>query len=184
MIYLDNAATTKPMDFLKNFYIEYQDKYWFNPSSIYYSARTVKKEIEKTREIIANIFDISPENMFFTFSGTYSNNLILNYNTIKNISKKFTGLKGKPKIISGIWEHSSVVNPLKNIKNRLNNEFEVEFIDLKEIYKTIFKGKNNFKNLITEKILNSIDENTILVSIMWIHNETGLIFPVKEIARK
>lgn len=240
MIYLDNAATTKPFSYIKDFFNEYEKKYWFNPSSIYKNSINVKNKIIEAKNFIKTNFNLESFNLFFTFSGTFSNNLILNPYTLlnikKDIEKKINKTIQTPEIIVGIYEHSSVINPVKEINNKLKKDFnfKIKYIDLKEFYQKFIKISldnkkldnkkldnkkldnkklnnetlnnekldnkilnneilNNenlinidklFKQYIIEKFKKAVNENTIFVSCMWVHNESGLILPVKEISKE
>lgn len=197
MVYLDNAATTKPFDYIQDLYNDYSKYYWFNPSSIYKNGFKVKKLILESKTFIKNAFNLNEFELFYTFSGTFSNNVILSNGTLKNIHKNIENkIKRKienPEIVVGIWEHSSIINPVKNL-----NRFKIKYINLKEYYKLFLKEINlknynknkeddiysKFKKYIIEKFSNAISDSTILVTCMWVHNENGIIFPITDISKK
>lgn len=72
MLYLDNAATTKPNpSVLKTIVESFQD--YYNPSSLYSSARYIKEKIEKAREYVAQSINAEPNEIYFTSSGSEAN---------------------------------------------------------------------------------------------------------------
>jgi len=158
-IYADNAATTKISDdalkvmsfFLKH---EYQ-----NPSAIYNSSRNIKKEIDDCRTEIAQTINANPDEIFFTSGGTESNNWAI---------KGVVNAINKPSnIITSKIEHPSVLNVCKQIENETNT---VTYLDVNS---EGFVDANNLQK--------SIQENTVLASIMMANNEIGTIQPVREI---
>ena len=72
MLYLDNAATTKPnLPVLNAIIKSFQD--YYNPSSLYSSAKCVKEKIEKAREYVAQSINAEPNEIYFTSSGSEAN---------------------------------------------------------------------------------------------------------------
>ena len=72
-IYLDNAATTKPKQEVIDVMMPYFTDKWHNPSSLYGNAVKVKKDIEKTRETVANFINANANEIYFTSSGSEGN---------------------------------------------------------------------------------------------------------------
>lgn len=157
-IYFDNAASTKILDIFKDDLVKIYGMYG-NPSSTHSLGKKSRYEIEKAREYIAKSLNISSRDLIFTSGATESTNLI-----IKGIAEK----KGKGHIITTSVEHPSVLNVCKYLESK---GFKVTYIK---------PDKNG--NISVEDIKNSIEEDTFLVSIMAINNETGKMFPIKEIA--
>ncbi|MCX8057944.1 MAG: aminotransferase class V-fold PLP-dependent enzyme [Spirochaetes bacterium] len=183
-IYLDNASTTKPYDYLKDLVNNYFENYWMNPSSIY--SQFILEKIEETRvnilKYILNINGTSDniENsnikVIFTPSATYSNNAIIfglrNY------------LKNKNIIIYN-FEHASLKNPIKQINNiypYLN--VRTKILTIKDYFKTINKDHNLSENILTDNLLNHIDNETGLVIFSFINNETGFKFNIDRISKE
>lgn len=78
MIYLDNAATTKPSRKAMKAARECIENEWFNPSSLYDDAVKVSQKIKRSRQIIADIVGFKPSQITFTSGSTEGNNTIIN----------------------------------------------------------------------------------------------------------
>ena len=73
MVYLDDAATTKPHpEVIKSMLPYFTDK-WFNPSSLYSEAGKVKKDIKSAQKVISNFINANPDEIYFTSGGSESN---------------------------------------------------------------------------------------------------------------
>ncbi len=160
MIYLDNSATTKPCEkAISALNISLTDC-WGNPSSLYRLGIEAENTVNTTRKRIADMINAREDEIFFTGSGTEANNLSL-------IGAASLMKRRGNKIVTTSVEHPSVLNTCKHLSEQ---GFEVTYI------KPEADG-----NLSAEKVLAAIDKKTILVSVMLVNNETGCIFPVKEI---
>ncbi len=161
-IYLDNSATTKPCDSAISETISALKDNWGNPSSLYSHGINAEILINNTREKISRLLNCRDDEIFFTGSGTEANNLC-----IKGVCEK-QKRRGN-KIITTSIEHPSVLNTCDELTKQ---GFEVVKI----------KPEKD-GNIDIEKIKQAIDQNTILVSIMLVNNETGCILPVSEISQ-
>ncbi len=156
-IYLDNAATTKPYDEVVETICEALKFNYGNPSSLHNKGVLAEKAIKNSRKIIADSLSVSLNEIIFTSGGTEANNLAI-IGTI-NANKK----NGNHIITSKI-EHASVLNTFKHLQEQ---GFDVSYIDVDK------KGVID-----TEQLKKEIRQDTILVSIMHINNETGVIQPI------
>lgn len=160
--YFDHNATTPIEDEVFKAVIPYYEQLYGNPSSSYYIGRQVRDKIENARSSIANYFNMNPEGVMFTSSGSEADNMI-----IKGIA---IGNKDKGNhIITTKIEHPAVLNTCKFLEN---NGFEVTYLDVKE---------NGIID--TQELKDSIKNNTILISIMYANNEIGTIQPIQEIGQ-
>ena len=153
MIYLDNAATTKPFDEVLKTFETVNTTDFFNPSASYSSAFNLYKEINQARKKFIKFLhaDEENDNVIFTSGATESNNLAIFGSAInKNMTYLFS---------SG--EHPSVYNCAKELIQR---GFDVKFIPLQK------NGQVDYDEL--EKIMT---ENVCFVSTMFVSNETGAI---------
>lgn len=157
-IYLDNAATTPIDTDVKEILINLLDVF-HNPSQPYSPSSFVKKKINEARKIIADCINASPEEIFFTSGGTESNNTVI-YQMLNHKKKKSI-------IISDI-EHHSVINPCKFIKK------------MGYIVKNINVNSKGYID--SNDFINTIDENTVIASIMYANNEIGTIQNIKKLA--
>ena len=110
-IYFDHAATTKIDDEVLKVMLPYLTKSYGNPSSIYRLARENKKAIEKSRENMANIFNCSASEIYFTSGGSESDNW-----AVKSIAGAYKS-KGRHIITSEI-EHHAVLNSCKYLESQ------------------------------------------------------------------
>lgn len=158
MIYFDNAATTKPKkEALKRAEIYLTEKY-FNPSGLYREGFELKLSLnESGRNILSHITSPDEYEILFTSCGTEADNTAV------------FGYGKRGNVVTTAGEHSAVANSVKELKNR---GIDVRIAPLEK------DGKVDVGEL-----LNLVDENTSLVSVMHVNNETGAINDVNEIAR-
>lgn len=159
-IYLDNAATMPiAAETLKEMYEAYQSDF-ANPSSLHKLGYEVEKKITKSREVFAKILGASASEIFFTSGGTESNNFAL-------FGLARANQRNGKHIISVKTEHPSVLEALY----RLESEgFLVDFLEV---------GSDGIVS--EEELVSKLREDTILVSIMTVNNETGVIQPVEKL---
>ena len=162
LVYLDNAASTKiSSDVLEKMMESYSENYG-NPSSTHKLGQKARAAIEKTRSMIAGYIGVESKEIIFTSGGAEGNNLV-----IRGALNAYSS-KGKHIITSKI-EHSTV---LKTCQQLENEGYEVTYIDVDE---------NGVINL--EQLKNSIKKDTVIVSIMYANNETGVKQPIEEIGQ-
>ena len=160
-VYLDNAATTKVHPKVLEKMIPFLSDNFGNPSSIHSFGRKARVAIEEARETIANFINADASEIYFTSGGTEANNFVLN-----GISKTAFQENGKRKIISNKAEHHAVLDTLENLQHF---GFNVNFLSV------------NKETKVEKEILSKeIDEDTSLISVMHINNETGTINSIKE----
>lgn len=161
-IYLDNAATTKPLEAVVALFVESEKENFSNPNSIHALGVLNANQLQKSRESILNSFKLKKHKVIFTSSSTEANNL-----AIKGYCLKYSN-RGKHIITSNI-EHPSVLECFNQLKEQFG--FEVTILNVNE------------KGIIEpSKLLEAMRQDTILVSIMALNNEIGSINPIKEIA--
>ncbi len=159
-IYLDWAATSIPDREVSRMIYEKTIEIFGNPSSLHTAGISARKLLDESRKRAARAMGVRSENIFFTSGGTESNNIAL----FSLITKKIKG-----SIISTNMEHPSVFEPLKT----------AEALGFKII--RIDPDKNGIID--PEKIICQLTEETMMVSVMHVNNETGAIQPVEEIGR-
>lgn len=165
-VYVDHASITpvskKVIKSMKPFLMEN----FFNPSAIYKKGVSNKKVIESCREDISKILKVRSEDIFFTSSGTESNNLFLL--GLFRFAKEKLKIK-KPHFIISTIEHPSIFEVCNYIESCGG---EVTRIDVSE------KGVVN-----VDDVLKELKETTVGISIMYANNEIGTIQPIKNIGR-
>lgn len=160
-IYADNAATTKMSEAAIATMLEYMQKYYGNPSSLYMTGQTAKEKLEEARAEIAAVINAQPREILFTSGGSEADNQAIR-------SAAFIGRrKGKNHIISTAIEHHAVLHTLK----RLEKEgFEITLLPVPE---------NGIVDV--EELKKAVREDTCLVTVMSVNNEIGTIQPISEI---
>ncbi|UQS85169.1 cysteine desulfurase [Apilactobacillus apisilvae] len=162
MIYFDNSATTKPDLSVIDTYAKVSEKIWGNPSSLHKFGEQAFHLLEQSRQQIAKLLSVSPEEIFFTSGGTEGDNWAI----------KGTALERREygnHIITSSIEHPAVMNSMKDL-SKLG--FDITYLPVNK------NGQVNVKDL-----KEAIKPTTILVSIMAVNNEVGSIQPVKEIGK-
>ncbi len=160
-IYLDNAATTRVSNEVLDIFFKVQKENYGNPSSIYKIGREAKSLIEEARSTSAKLLNAESAEIFFTGSGTESDNF-----AIKGIIEAHKD-KGNHVITSKI-EHHAVLHVLEYLEKK--GEITVTYLDV---------DKDGLVRI--EDVKEAINEKTILISIMFANNEIGTIMPIKEI---
>ncbi len=158
IVYLDNAATTKPLQEVVDIIKEIQENNYGNPSSLHALGINADNLLANARKLIANSINANENQIIFTSGGTESNNLA--------IKGSVFGKKGK--IITTKIEHPSILNVFRT----LEKDYEVIYLDVDE------EGFIDLKQL-----NNEINKDTLLVSIIHANNEIGTIQDLKQISK-
>lgn len=157
MIYLDNAATTRPVDMVLDGAVsEMKAQGFYNPSALYKSAMAVKSKIENVRKDILRFFPLGYD-LVYTSGGTEGDNLAL------------FSCVNRGNVVSTAGEHSAVYNCINQIKQ---NGVEGRFAKL-----------NKDGSVDVDNLLSLVDEKTTLVSVVHVNNETGAINDINHIAK-
>jgi len=157
MIYLDNAATTKPDGECLEKAKCYLFEKFYNPSALYAEGYALHRELENARENLLNCAASSQSfSLIFTSCGTEADN-----------QSVFCGGK-RGNVVTTLGEHSAVMSAVNALKQR---GIEVRFAPL-----------NPDGSVDVGALLNLVDEKTSLVSVIHINNETGAVNDVNGIA--
>lgn len=161
IVYLDNSATTMPCEkAIQNINVALTEN-WANPSSLYDLGFRAQLLVDSTRKAVSALLKCREDEVYFTGSGTESNNTAL-------LGAAESRKKRGKRIVTTAVEHPSVLETIKKLQA---DGFEVIFL------------KPQANGVVSADDLRSaINQNTILVSIMLVNNETGAIQPVKEAA--
>ena len=162
IIYLDNSATTKIKTEVLNEMMPYLTTEYGNVSSLYSVGRKAKKAIEKARVQVAELINCNPHEIYFTGSGSESDNTALKGFAYANKEK------GNHIITSKI-EHHAILETCETLKRQ---GFEVSYINVDE---------NGVIKI--DELENAIRPSTILISMMTANNEIGTIQPIEEISK-
>lgn len=157
MIYFDNAATTMPYAAAVDAAKQYLFERFYNPSALYAEGYEVQQDLNIIRKnLLKCVADVEKFDLIFTSCGTEADNQAIFY----------SGRRGNVVTTSG--EHSAVFSSVNELKQR---GVEVRFAKLNA------DGSVNVENL-----LELVDENTSLVSVIHVNNETGAVNDIVKIA--
>lgn len=162
IIYMDNAATTKPRKEVVEAMMPYLEEYYANPSSIYGIAMENQKVIQESRKLIADTLGAEPEEIYFTAGGSEADNWALK--GVAHANRK----KGRHIITTKI-EHHAVLNSCQYLEEE---GYEITYLNVDET------GR-----IYLNELEEAIREDTILVSVMAANNEIGTLEPIREAAR-
>jgi cysteine desulfurase len=160
IIYMDNNATTKVDPEVVEEMIPYFMESYGNPSSMHLLGGQAGAKLKEARARVAELIAAQPEEIIFTSCGTESNNTAIWAALRSNPTKKH--------IVTTRVEHPAV----KNLAEYLaKNGFRVTFVPVDR------KGRID-----TDFLYENLTDETAVVSVMWANNESGVIFPIEEIA--
>ncbi len=158
MIYLDNAATTRPLKKAIADATRAINELYYNPSALYAGGIQTHKEIVKAREELISLIADERFELLFASCGTEADNQAL------------FGCVGRGNLVATEGEHAAVYECAKELKRRGT---DVRFAPL-----------NRDGSVKVEELLRLVDEHTSLVSVIHVNNETGAINPIAQIAEK
>ncbi len=160
--YLDNSATTKVLDSVKDIMLKVMNEDYGNPSSLHLKGVDAEKYIKEAKENIARILKVKEGEIYFTSGGTESNNMAL-------IGYAMANKRAGNHIITSGIEHASILSTAKFLEEQ---GFRVSYIPV---------DKDGVIDL--AKLEAEVCDDTILVSVMHVNNEIGSIQPIEQIAK-
>ena len=162
LVYLDNSATTKISDAALKAYVDASDSYFGNPSSLHALGSEAEKVLKSARTSLLNSLGAAGYRAVFTASGSEANNLAI---TGRALSKE--RYRRGAKIITTDGEHASVNSTLENLSKM---GFKIAKIPT-------LSGKIDLMRLREE-----MTQDTVLVTVMMVNNETGALYDVKAVS--
>lgn len=162
MIYLDHAATTPVPKAVADAMYEVLTGQFGNPSSQYPTGQEAKQLVEGCRSVIAKALGCQGKNLYFTSCGTESDNWAIQ-------AAVWQGRHNGRHIITTAVEHSAVLESCKWLE--------------KQGWEVTYLQPDKDGNIRVEQVENALREDTVLVTMMLVNNETGCLFPVKETAQ-
>lgn len=160
--YLDNSATTRCYEEVKDIVVKTMLEDYGNPSAMHLKGVEAENYVKQAAKEIAKTLKVQEKEIFFTSGGTESDNWAVIGTALAN------SRQGKH-IITTPFEHAAVSAPLAWLEKQ---GYEITEIPVDE------KG-----NLLLERLAETIREDTILVSTMYVNNEMGAVVPAEEIGR-
>jgi cysteine desulfurase len=160
LFYFDNNATTRVAPEVVEAMLPFLTEYWGNASSAYQFGHQVARHLDEARAKVAALINADPKEVIFTSCGTESNN--------SAIHSALAVHPGKRHVITTAVEHSANINYGHFLQKRG--------------YEVIYLPVESDGSLDLHLLDKSIRPDTAIVSIMWANNETGVLFPIEEIA--
>ena len=162
MHYLDNAATTPVREDAAKAAFEAMINGWGNPSARYALGAEMTAKVKGWRQDVAKALGCGEDELIFTSCGTESDNWAI------RAAVEINRRKGKHIITTAI-EHSAVIEPCKALE--------------KQGYEVTYLQPDRQGNITVEQVAEALREDTVLVSMMLVNNETGTILPVAEVGK-
>jgi cysteine desulfurase len=162
VIYTDNNATTKVADEVIEEMLPYFGQLYGNPSSMHTFGDQVGKKIKQARQRVADLINADPDEIVFNSCGTESDN-----------SAIFSALNANPdkkRLITSNVEHPAILNLFKYLRD-------------KKGYDAVFVPVDGKGHLDLDMLYDNLSDDTAIVSLMWANNETGVLFPISDIAQ-
>ena len=163
MKYFDFASTTPVNQEVLDTYQRVLQKYYVNSESLYPEGLEVNKLVDKSRRQVADLLRVKPMEIIFTSGASESNNMAIKGYCLKNQEK------GRH-VITTVIEHSSVLNSYRWLETYCG--FEVSWLKVNQ------EGKID-----PEELKSLMRDDTILVSVMYVNNESGSIQPIEEVKK-
>lgn len=160
-VYFDNASTTNIHPEVLETYTSLLKKYYVNSESIYNEGIEVSQMLEKARRAIAGLLGVSSQDILFTSGSSESNTSAIKGVCAAQLNKKH--------IITTNVEHSSIMNCCKQMEKLFG-------------YRVTYLPVNHEGKVSLQQVKDALDEDTAIVSIMYVNNESGSINPITEIS--
>lgn len=160
MVYLDNSATTKPCDAAVKAAVQMMTENFGNASSLHGAGVQAMKVLMEARRTVADALGCDSAEIYFTSGGTEANNMAV-------FGAAQAGRHKGKRIVTTAVEHESVLEPCSVLE--------------KAGFEVIRIRPDRFGRITAGQIAEAIDQNTVLVSVMHVNNESGAVFPVETI---
>ena len=161
-VYLDNNATTPLAPEVLEAMLPFLREDFGNPSSIHRLGRRAKDALSRSRRAVAELIGAGPDEIVFTAGGTEADNLAI-FGTATAVK---TG--DRKHLVASNIEHHAVFQVLRHLEQ---HGWEVTLVDV-----------NDRGRLTPERLVKALRPDTLLVSIMYANNETGVLQPIRELA--
>ncbi len=159
-VYFDYSSTTNVHPDVLNTYIELLKSTYVNSESLYDEGTNVSRNLEKARSAIASLLNVHYDEIIFTSGASEANS-----EAIKSVS---FAMPKKKHIITSQIEHSSILNACKQMEDTFG-------------YRVTYLPVNERGVVSVQDLKDALDEDTSVVSIMLVNNETGMSNPIDEI---
>jgi len=159
-IYLDNAATTPVIPTVVKAVVDCLENEYGNPSSMHRLGIRAEKRIKEARSHLANLLKVAPVEIVFTSGGTEANNMAV-------LGTAYSRKRRGKHCITTAIEHPSILRAFSHLEK---HGYEVTYLSV------------DIDGIISlDELKESLRDDTIIVSIMHVNNETGSVQPIREI---
>ncbi len=161
IVYTDNNATTRVADEVISEMMPYLGQFYGNPSSMHTFGGQVGQNVKQARQQVADLIGADPDEIVFTSCGTESDN--------SAIYSALAALPERKHLVTSNVEHPAILNLFAHLEKKQG--YTVTYVPVDK------KGR-----LDLDRLYDAVSSETAVVSLMWANNETGVIFPIQEIA--
>jgi len=162
VVYMDNNATTRVAPEVLEAMLPFFSELYGNPSSMHSFGGQVGKDLREARESLADLLGCGADEIVFTSCGTEADNTA--------IRSALAAQPEKRHIVTTRVEHPAILSLCK-------------FLERSQGYRVTYLGVDAEGRLDMKELEQSLTDDTAIVSIMWANNETGVLFPIPEIAK-
>ena len=163
VIYMDNNATTRIAPEVLDAMMPFLTDYYGNPSSMHNFGGQVGREVKEARAKVADLLGAEPEEITFTSCGTESDSTA--------ILSALQSFPDKRHIVTTRVEHPAIKTLCDNLDARTGHKHRVTRLKV-----------SSDGSLDLDEYKAALADDTAIVSVMWANNETGVIFPIEEMA--
>lgn len=159
-VYLDNSATTKCYDSVKDIVQKVMCEDYGNPSSMHKKGVDAERYIKEAKEILAKLLKVQEKEIYFTSGGTESDNLAL-------IGTARANHRAGKHLITSSIEHPAILNTM-------------QYLEQEEGFRVTYLPVDSEGKIRLDALKDALCEDTILVSVMYVNNEVGSVQPIEE----
>lgn len=159
-VYLDNSATTRQNDEVTDLMCRIMKEDYGNPSSLHRKGLAAEKIVKEARNNLASAIGSSSDEVYFTACGTESDNTVL-------MGTAEARRRSGKRIIVSTVEHPAILEPAGKLESLG--------------YDVVYVGVDDLCRLDMDALKNAVNDETILISVMTVNNETGTVMPLREI---
>ena len=162
-VYLDNSATTKCYESVREIVGKVMCEDYGNPSSMHKKGVDAEKYVKDSKETLAKLLKVQEKEIYYTSGGTESDNLAL-------IGCARANHRAGKHLVTSSIEHPAILNTM-------------QYLEREEGFRVTYLPVDKDGRIRLDALKNALCEETILVSIMYVNNEVGSVQPIEEAAQ-
>ena len=159
-VYLDNSATTRAYECVRDIVGKVMCEDYGNPSSMHKKGVDAEAYVREAKETLAKILKVQEKELYFTSGGTESDNLAL-------IGGARANRRAGKHLITSSIEHPAILNTMR-------------YLEEEEGYRVTYLPVDEYGRIRLDALKEALCDETILVSVMYVNNEVGAIQPIEE----